>query len=285
MEAGAADVVVARGDVVLGPLHGVPVTVKDWIDVEGFPCARARAFPIVTGAPSGRDSGEATARRGCDRDREDRRRDDNEMYGGTHNPHDHRAARAGAAAARRRSSPRVHRRSVSAATAAAASAGRRRGAASRGSSRRRAAVPNIGHFPRIGALHDGRTQIGPLARNIDDLALALGVIAGFDGIDPGVVAVPLGSAADVVVASLRVAWFTHDDPGHPSDAVAEHVELAVRALADAGATVVDDAVPAHLAEALDITLRYWGRRQLSGTEADDLLWDWDRFRRRQLVFA
>ncbi|HEX6787433.1 MAG TPA: amidase family protein, partial [Acidimicrobiales bacterium] len=23
----------------LGPLHGLPVTVKDWIDVEGFPCA------------------------------------------------------------------------------------------------------------------------------------------------------------------------------------------------------------------------------------------------------
>ena len=111
------------------------------------------------------------------------------------------------------------------------------------------------------------------------------MIAGFDGIDPGVVPVPLGSVADVVVAGLRVAWFTHDDPAHPSDAVAEHVELAVRVLADAGATVVADAVPAHLAEALDITQRYWGRRQLSGTEADDLLWDWDRFRRRQLEFA
>src|SRR5262249_30727091 len=24
---------------VTGPLHGLPVTVKDWIDVEGFPCA------------------------------------------------------------------------------------------------------------------------------------------------------------------------------------------------------------------------------------------------------
>ena len=27
----------ARGSV--GPLHGLPVTVKDWIDVEGFVCA------------------------------------------------------------------------------------------------------------------------------------------------------------------------------------------------------------------------------------------------------
>ena len=48
---------------------------------------------------------------------------------------------------------------------------------------------------------------------------------------------------------------------------------------------MDNAVPPHLAESLDITIRYWRRRDLSGPEADDLLWDWDRFRRRQLVFA
>ena len=73
MEAGAADALVARGDVVLGPLHGVPVTVKDWIDVEGFPCAG--------GSVSYRDrrpEQDATVVKrlrgcGCDRDREDRR--------------------------------------------------------------------------------------------------------------------------------------------------------------------------------------------------------------------
>src|SRR5689334_6601029 len=26
-------------DAAIGPLHGVPITVKDWIDVAGFPCA------------------------------------------------------------------------------------------------------------------------------------------------------------------------------------------------------------------------------------------------------
>ena len=285
VEAGAADALVARGDVVLGPLHGVPVTVKDWIDVEGFPCAGGsvsyrdrRPEQDATVVRRLRASGAIVIAKTAVRD-------DNELYGVTRNPHDHARSPGGSS-------------SGEAALVAAGASPLGIGSDSGGSIRGPAAwsgvagfkpsagrVSNIGHFPRIGALHDGRTQIGPLARNIDDLALALEVIAGFDGIDPGVVPVPLGSVADVAVASLRVAWFTDDDPGHPSDAVAEHVELAVRTLADAGATVVDDLVPAHLAEALDITKRYWDRRQLSGTEADDLLWDWDRFRRRQLEFA
>src|SRR5262249_3754094 len=40
-EAAAADRALRRGDAV-GPLHGVPVTVKDWIDVAGFPCSAGR---------------------------------------------------------------------------------------------------------------------------------------------------------------------------------------------------------------------------------------------------
>jgi Asp-tRNA(Asn)/Glu-tRNA(Gln) amidotransferase A subunit family amidase len=63
-------------------------------------------------------------------------------------------------------------------------------------------VPNTGHFPRIGALHDGRTQIGPLAHFVDDLELALAVIAGGDGLDPGVVDIPIGSVADVDISRL-----------------------------------------------------------------------------------
>ena len=207
------------------------MTVKDWIDVEGFPC--------VGGSVSYRDrrpEQDATVVKrlraaGAIVIAKTAVRDDNELYGATRNPHDHARSPGGSS-------------SGEAALVAAGASPLGIGSDSGGSIRGPAAwcgiagfkpsagrVSNTGHFPRIGALHDGRTQIGPLARNIDDLALALEVIAGFDGIDPGVIPVPLGSVADVVVAGLRVAWFTHDDPGHPSDAVAEHVELAVRALA------------------------------------------------------
>ncbi len=55
-------------------------------------------------------------------------------------------------------------------------------------------VPGTGHFPRVGALSDGRTQIGPLARSVDDLGLVLGIIAGPDWRDAGVVQAPLGAS-------------------------------------------------------------------------------------------
>ena len=42
------------------------------------------------------------------------------------------------------------------------------------------------------------------------------MIAGFDGVDPGVVAVPLGSADEVALSRLRIASFTHDGPGQPA---------------------------------------------------------------------
>jgi amidase len=47
----------------------------------------------------------------------------------------------------------------------------------------------------IGALSDPRTQLGPLARSVGDLALLLGVLAGPDGRDAGVAPVPPGDPA------------------------------------------------------------------------------------------
>ena len=48
--------------------------------------------------------------------------------------------------------------------------------------------------------------------------------------------------------------------------------------------VPSDPLPDELqAQAMDITQRYWHRTGLSGVEADRLLWDWDRYRRRLLV--
>jgi amidase len=278
----AADRALAEGSSAIGPLHGVPITVKDWIDVAGFPCAGEsvrhrdrRPRDDATVVARLRAAGAIVIAKTAAGDR-------NEIYGITRNPHD--PTRSPGASS-----------SGEAALVAAGVSPLGIGSDSGGSIRLPAAwcgvaglkptagrVPNTGHFPRVGALHDGRTQIGPLARRVDDLELALGVIAGFDGLDPGVVAVPLGSAG-VALSGLRVAWFTHDGPGQPTAAVTRQVEVAVAALSRAGATIVDDAVPPHLAEALDITLRYWRRRELSGPESDDLLWDWDRFRRRQLV--
>src|SRR6187200_2724115 len=189
----AADRALPENASLIGPLHGVPITVKDWIDVAGFPCAgesarhrdrRPKADATVVARL--RAAGAIVMAKTAAGDR-------SELYGATRNPYD--PTRSPGASS-----------SGEGALVGKGASPLGIGSDSGGSIRLPAAwcgvaglkptagrVPNTGHFPRIGALHDGRTQIGPLARCVDDLALALEVIAGPDGFDPGVVDMPLGS--------------------------------------------------------------------------------------------
>ena len=50
-----------------------------------------------------------------------------------------------------------------------------------------------------------------------------------------------------------------------------------------GATAAAGPPPSIVDEAADVTRRYWRRSSLTGPEADRLLLDWDRFRRRLLA--
>jgi amidase len=133
-------------------------------------------------------------------------------------------------------------------------------------------VPLTGHFPECGSLEDGRTVIGPLARKVADLAAALTIVAGPDGLDAGIAPVPLGNPNTVDLGALRV--------GIVRDRA---VELAVSGLATAGASLVDLPVDHVRDEALEITRRYWNRAQLTGRDNLQLLRDWDDFRQRLLV--
>ncbi len=119
-------------------------------------------------------------------------------------------------------------------------------------------------------------MIGPLASTVEDLAVALKVIAGPDGMDAGVAPVPLGDLDAVDVRGLRVGVVAGTDTDDPT-------MRAMDALARAGASIVAEKLPDVCDEALHLTRRHWGRADLSGVQHARLLWDWDRFRRRLLA--
>ena len=66
-------------------------------------------------------------------------------------------------------------------------------------------VPNTGHWPRVGARHDGRTVIGPISTRLADVWPTLEAICGPDGSDPDCAPVRLGTPASVRMEGLRVA--------------------------------------------------------------------------------
>jgi amidase len=109
-------------------------------------------------------------------------------------------------------------------------------------------VPRSGHWPGFHGLFESFTQLGPLARRVEDLVLLLPVIAGPDGVDPHVPPVALPDPAGARIEGLRVVMFTDNGIRTPTPETVYAVRAAATALADAGARV-DEGVPPALDEA------------------------------------
>jgi amidase len=271
---------------VLGPLHGVPFTAKDIFDTEGLPTtaglrmlktnipdrdatviARMREAGAIligkTNCPPGGVGGDSW----------------NALHGGTRNPYD--IARSPGASS-----------SGEAAIIAAGGSPLGIGSDSGGSIRMPAhycgiaalkpttgLVPGTGAYGLVGGLTDPRSQVGPMARFVSDLALTLPLLVGPDGIDSGVVPVPL-SKRTPQLRDLKVAWYADDGIAKPTHAIATVVRSAVHALAEAGCTVTE-ARPPSLHEAHQVTLGYWGDKRMS---RERLFHRWDAFRTAMLGF-
>jgi amidase len=80
-------------------------------------------------------------------------------------------------------------------------------------------VPNTGHIPEVpGTPHAVRhmNTLGPLARSVDDLAAILRVIAGPDDTDWETAPAPLEEAPEPRLSSLRFSWCTQFGSETPS---------------------------------------------------------------------
>lgn len=271
---------------VVGPLHGVPFTAKDIFDTAGLPTtaglrmlrsnipdhdatvvARMRRAGAIligkTNCPPGGTGGDSW----------------NALHGGTRNPYD--VARSPGASS-----------SGEAAIIAAGGSPLGIGSDSGGSIRMPAhycgvaalkptsgLVPSTGGYGLVGGLTDPRSQVGPMARFVSDLMVALPIMAGPDGVDSGVVPVPLAKRT-AKLKGLRVAWYADDGIARPTNAVAATVRAASRALAEAGCIVTEERAPG-LQEAHQVTLGYWGDRRMSH---ERLYKRWDGFRTTMLQF-
>jgi amidase len=109
-------------------------------------------------------------------------------------------------------------------------------------------VPRTGHWPGYAGLFESFTQLGPMARRVEDLELLLPIIAGPDGEDPHVPPVTLRDPSTVSIAGLRVVVFGDNGIRTPTPETVVAVEAAAVALSTAGARV-EHAVPPGLLDA------------------------------------
>jgi len=136
----------------------------------------------------------------------------------------------------------------------------------------------------IGPMSDPRTQPGPMARRVDDLAMMLAILAGPDGRDAGCAPVPLSDPAGVDVRGLRVLLQVTDGVADPSAEVERAVRDAAGALVEAGAWVTEGGLPPGGHELTERVGDSYGD-DLTGPELHRLPRDWDRFRSEMLEAA
>ena len=252
----AADARRVRGELD-GPLHGVPFTIKDSNDTAGLVTTAGTIgwrdrVPDRDGTVVARLKAAGAILLGKTNTPEFTWSDetDNDVYGRTSNPYDLERTPGGSSGG-------------SAAIVAAGGSPFDIGSDTGDSIRQPAhvcgiaglkptqgRVPRTGHWPGFEGIVAGLTQLGPLARRVDDLALLLPIIAGPDGIDPHVVPAPLDDPASVDVDRLRVVAFTDNGVRPPTPETAAAVETAAAALAATGAEVAWE-VPPGMAEAWD----------------------------------
>ena len=244
----AAEAAVTRGDS-LGPLHGVPFTIKDCVDTAGLRTTRGSKLfqhhvpdtdaPVVarlkaaggvlmakTNMPEFAFWGET----------------DNEVFGRTVNPWDPEHTTGGSSGGE------------GAAIAAGLSPlgiGSDVGGSIRlpagfcgivGLKATHGRIPLTGHWPEtlLRFMH-----VGPMARTVRDVALELDIIAGPDGSDPYALPVPLQDylELDADLSDLRIGWNSGSAFIGVEPEVSDVVTRAATVLAEAGCQVEEVSLP------------------------------------------
>ncbi len=98
-------------------------------------------------------------------------------------------------------------------------------------------------IPRDGCGCEPFISFGPLARYVDDVTLALSIIAGPDGHDPFLVPVPLHDPTHVNLKQLKIAFFTDNGVVTPEADIIAVVKNAAQQLQQQGLAVDEIQLP------------------------------------------
>ncbi|WP_375463533.1 amidase [uncultured Methylobacterium sp.] len=248
-EAALADAALARGDRT-GPLHGVPVTIKDTLETAGVVCTggtlgRASYVPRTdaTAVARLRAAGAIILGKTNVPELAGALETDNLVYGRTNNPYDLARTPGGSSGGEA---------AIVAACGSALGLGTDAGgsirvpahycglAALKPTSGR---VPRTGQFPRPMGARNSVFHVSLIARRVDDLALALPLIAGPDFHDYTIVDMPLRDPRAVSLSGLKLAFFDDDGASAPTPEIAAAVRSAAQAFAEAGIAVAERRPP------------------------------------------
>jgi amidase len=261
----------ARGEP-CGPLHGVPISIKDSIDVRGTRCT-AGTLGRKNAAPSGRDATLVHRLRAAGAipiaktnlpDLLFAFESDNLVYGRTNNPYDLTRTPGGSSGGE-------------SALIAACGSPLGLGSDAAGSVRLPAAfcgiagikptsgrLPRTGHVPPAGGWIEALWQIGPMARHTEDLILALHLLAAEDGEDFTSPPVPLLAPLDP--SALRVAFFTHNGFAPCLPPIRDAVTVCADFLSRTGMHV-EERCPPWLDQAFQLELGLLGADGVDGIDA------------------
>jgi len=258
-----SEVSLMRGDT-LGPLHGLPITIKDTIETADL---RSTSGSVVRAQFVPRDDAPSVARlrkAGAiilgKTNTAEMAMDytaDNPVFGRTNNPHDVTRTPGGSSGGE------------AAAIATCMSAGGL-GSDLAGSIRVPAhfcgiaglkpttgSVPSAGQFPPSIGPYSLGAAIGPMARRVEDLQLLLGVLR-----EPNFPRVPLVTDSllnrSAAMRGCRVAWYTDDDVAPVTEEIHRAVARAARALDDAG-LVAEPRRPPGLERGYELWLKLFSR--------------------------
>lgn len=263
-EADAADAALAKGQL-MGPLHGVPMTIKDSWDTAGVISTggtqgRANFVPEKDATIVARLRGAGAILMGKTNTPEftlggisGMGTTVNLIYGMSKNPYDVTRSTLGSTGGGG---------AIIAAGGSPFDVGTDFGGSIRGPAHANGIagikpttgrVPRTGHIVDYGGVFDSYQQGGPMARYVEDLILLLPILSGPDHKDALIAPMPWPDPARVDVKTLRVAWYTDfgsdakGEAAKPTPEMRETVANCVKHFESLGCTVTESRPPDLLA--------------------------------------